>query len=72
MRLLPYLNQLFLILLKANSALKSKTFYSQACQDAFVYTLLYDIEKKRDKGHYLEIGAAHPSRISNTYFLEKT
>ncbi len=71
MRVPPYLNRLFLILLKANSTFKSKIFYSQACQDAFVYTLLYDIEKKSDKGYYLEIGAAHPIRISNTYFLEK-
>ncbi len=46
-------------------------FHSQASQDAFVYTLLYDIEKKKDQGYYLDIGAAHPIIISNTYFFEK-
>ncbi len=48
-----------------------RDFYSQASQDAFVKCLLYDIEKKEDKGFYLEIGSAHPTLINNSYFFEK-
>ena len=71
MKILSYLTCLFLTSLAAVSALQSTTFCSQASQDAFVYTLLYCVEKKTDKGCYLEIGAADPINTSNTYFLEK-
>jgi len=47
-----------------------KQFCSQASQDQFVYTLLYDILGKQDTGYYLEIGAGEPIDLSNSYFLE--
>lgn len=65
MKTFSYLMFLFLIFSKVEA------FYSQASQDAFVYILLYNLEKKTDKGYYLEIGAADPIITSNTYFLEK-
>src|SRR5690348_16636156 len=34
---------------------RSIQFYSQASQDRFVYTLLYQLLGKRDGGYYLEI-----------------
>jgi len=46
-------------------------FYSQASQDKFIYTLLYDLLDKQDTGYYLEIGASDPIHINNTYFFEK-
>lgn len=46
-------------------------FYSQASQDQFAYTILYDVLKKKDEGYYLEIGSADPIITSNTYFFEK-
>lgn len=46
-------------------------FCSQASQDRFVYTLLYEILNKQDTGYYLDIGAGHPKKINNSYFLEK-
>ncbi len=46
-------------------------FYAQAEQDKFVYMLLYGLLGKQDKGHYLEIGAWHPTEINNSYFFEK-
>lgn len=50
---------------------ESTQFYSQASQDRFVYELLYHISGKQGFGYYLEIGAGHPQRINNTYYLEK-
>lgn len=70
-QLLPYLTGLFLIF-NMSSYASALQFYSQASQDAFVYTLLNEIEKKTDTGYYLEIGSADPLINSNTYFLEKT
>lgn len=46
------------------------TFHSQARQDEFVYTILYDLLGKQDAGYYLEIGAGEPIHINNTYALE--
>lgn len=46
-------------------------FYSQASQDQFAYTILYDVLKKKDAGYYLEIGSADPIFNSNTYFFEQ-
>jgi hypothetical protein len=46
-------------------------FYAQASQDAFVYTLLYEILDKKDQGYYLEIGAGLPIDDNNSYFFEK-
>jgi len=46
-------------------------FYSQATQDHFVQTLVYKLLNKQDVGYYLEIGAYHPTDLSNTYFFEK-
>lgn len=39
--------------------------YSQAGQDAFVHALL------GDQGTFLDIGASHPTELSNTYGLEQ-
>jgi len=41
--------------------------YSQAGQDQFVLTIL----KNKTQGKYIEVGAFHPTRISNTYLLEE-
>ncbi len=54
-----------------NFWMDSISFYSQAAQDKFVYTLLYELLGKQDKGYYLEIGAAEPININNSYFFEK-
>ena len=48
-----------------------REFYSQANQDKFVYSLLYGLLDKQDKGYYLEIGASEPIYINNSYFFEK-
>lgn len=47
------------------------TYNSQASQDQFVKTILYDLANKQDTGYYLEIGAAEPIDINNTYYFEK-
>lgn len=52
-------------------ASEEMVFHSQARQDEFVYTVLYDLLGKQDAGYYLEIGAGEPIYINNTYFLEK-
>ena len=46
-------------------------FCSQVNQDEFVYSILYGLLGKQDKGYYLEIGAAEPIHINNSYFFEK-
>ncbi|MFZ4673615.1 MAG: hypothetical protein ACOYL1_04660 [Chlamydiia bacterium] len=46
-------------------------FYSQVSQDKFVYSILYGLLGKQDKGYYLEIGAGEPIHINNSYFFEK-
>lgn len=51
--------------------IKQKDFYSQASQDEFVYTILYDVLNKQDGGFYLDIGAGDPIHTNNTYFFEK-
>jgi hypothetical protein len=51
--------------------MKKKTFYSEASQDKFVYTILYSLLGKKDPGYYLEIGAADPIGNNNSYFFEK-
>lgn len=53
------------------SASEEVKFNSQACQDEFVYTILYKLLNKQDSGYYLEIGAGDPISINNTYVLEK-
>ncbi len=45
-------------------------FHSQASQDKFVYLMLYRLLGKTDQGYYLEIGAADPKEINNSYFFE--
>lgn len=50
---------------------KNQSFFSQASQDNFVFTLLYGLLNNRDEGYYLEIGAGNPTKLNNTYFLEK-
>ena len=47
-------------------------FHSQAAQDEFVYTLLYQLLGKQDIGYDLEIGAGHPLEINNSCFFERT
>jgi len=46
-------------------------FHSQAGQDDFVHTILYNLLGKQDTGYYLEIGAGEPIYINNTYVFEK-
>ena len=46
-------------------------FHSQASQDEFVHTILYNLLNKQDQGYYLEIGAGDPIYINNSYILEK-
>ena len=50
---------------------KQITFFSQASQDRFVYTLLYLMNEKDSKGYFIDIGREHPTFRSNTYFFEK-
>lgn len=49
----------------------SSISYSQASQDSFVYTLLYELLEKKDLGYYLDIGAYDPIVISNSYLFEE-
>jgi hypothetical protein len=53
------------------SQVQEEEFYSQVNQDKFVYSMLYGLLDKRDKGYYLEIGAGEPIYINNSYFFEK-
>ena len=53
------------------NASEQVAFHSQARQDEFVYTILYNLLGKQDAGYYLEIGAGEPIHINNTYVLEK-
>lgn len=57
----PYLKYKF-----PNSEL-FETNYSQAHQDMFVLSML----NGKQKGIFLEIGAYHPTYVSNTYLLDK-
>jgi hypothetical protein len=45
-------------------------FYSHASQDKFVYSILYELLQKSDRGYYLEIGAGLPIDGNNTCFFE--
>lgn len=58
-------------LLNYNSLFSTCDFNSQASQDEFVYTFLYEILSKQDSGYYLEIGAGHPVFTNNSCFFEK-
>ncbi len=49
---------------------RTPMFYSQASQDQFVQFLLYDLIGKQDPGYYLEVGAATPTLVNNSYFFE--
>ncbi len=70
--LVALLNTFFLCyVVEAQETSQSIAFHSQASQDHFVYTLLYEIADKQDPGYYLEIGSGDPEIISNSYFLEK-
>jgi len=46
------------------------TFYSQAGQDRLAYALLVEPTDKHN-GSFLDIGANHPVKLSNTYMLEE-
>ncbi len=59
------------ILRSSLDASEELAFHSQARQDQFVYTILYNLLGKQDAGYYLEIGAGEPIHINNTYVLEK-
>jgi len=48
--------------------MQNVTFYSQAKQDQFVFDLLV---KNRGLGYFLDIGAAEPIHLNNTYALEQ-
>lgn len=52
-------------------ACQATAYNSQASQDKFVDLLLYNLTGKTDQGFYLEIGAADPIYINNTYYFEK-
>jgi len=48
---------------------KTKSSYSQWGEDMLLYSFYEN--KKRYKGFYIDIGAHHPVRFSNTYFFYK-
>ncbi len=50
---------------------KIKRWYSQEGEDAIIQTYFEDIGMKR-KGFYVDIGAHHPIRFSNTHLLYKS
>lgn len=62
---------LIAIFLCLSSLIQASQFHSQASQDKFVKTLLYDLGGKTDQGFYLEIGAADPLFFNNTAYFEK-
>ncbi|MDR2489688.1 MAG: FkbM family methyltransferase [Desulfovibrio sp.] len=47
---------------------KAEGYYSQRGQDYFVYERIF---KKKPNGFFLDVGANHPTKLSNTYFLEQ-
>lgn len=47
----------------------SKTYYSETGEDVLLLSYLYP--KKGYKGFYIDIGAFHPARASNTYLFYK-
>lgn len=53
-------------------ASEALNFNSQACQDEFVYNILYKLQDCKEPGYYLEIGAGDPIHINNTYVFEKS
>jgi len=44
----------------------ARTSYSQYCEDLLIEDVLYKINF-RNKGYYIDVGAYHPSRFSNTF-----
>tara|TARA_Y100001937_G_scaffold71079_1_gene96737 strand:- start:219 stop:848 length:630 start_codon:yes stop_codon:yes gene_type:complete len=46
---------------------KTEGFYSQIGQDEWVVTM----SESKKNGYFLDIGAAHPTDISNSYYVEK-
>ncbi|HSX13236.1 MAG TPA: hypothetical protein VLE96_02305 [Chlamydiales bacterium] len=56
--------------ISSNCLNATEKFNSQASQDEFVYTLLYDVLNKKDQGYYLDIGASHPTYTNNSFFFE--
>ena len=47
------------------------TFYSQDGQDLLVSAILFDKLEKSSNKLVIDIGANHPTKFSNSYFLEK-
>jgi len=47
------------------------TFYSQAGQDLFISAILFDQLNQESNQIVIDIGANHPTKFSNSYFLEK-
>lgn len=47
-----------------------KSSYSQSGEDVLLYKLLGDLTNKSDID-YVDVGANHPSDISNTYLLHR-
>lgn len=69
-------NKYFLVIFFVSSLFTTNLFSenhfnSQASQDEFVYTVLYDILNKKDCGFYIDIGACHPIFTNNSYFFEE-
>ena len=59
-----FIKYYFYIIKNYNSIKKNKTF-SQEGEDVF----LIDFFKDNNRGFYVDVGAFHPFRISNTYAL---
>ena len=59
------------LLFSRSASSQSFVSHSQASQDAFVYSLLYELENKQDQGYYLELGSGHPVNSNNTLSFEK-
>lgn len=68
---MKFLSALLCLLVCLSTRLQAD-FHSQASQDKFVNTLLYDLSNKSDAGYYLEIGAGEPININNSNFFEKS
>ena len=57
--------------LALSKKIDEREYHSQVGQDKFVYSILYGLLDKQDKGYYVEVGAGQPIHINNSYFFEK-
>lgn len=63
----PQLGHYKRILMAILDTISSKKSYSQYGEDKFIYNFL--MERKIEKGIYIDVGANHPTTISNTFYL---